>query len=160
MSVMGTEMDSVLIAPGQAGPAVRTMLDEVHTRWPNMVAMLDDDFHPWPEVRDLLPPDHGEVYLARDPAMEREWDDTGYILMAGGEGPFAILYRPAGDPPTIQVRLNENPYPPSPGFRYDPYPATLVTPGLSLITIVTPDEESPFSQRLINSLTHALTTTY
>lgn len=43
------------------------------------------------------------------------------------------------------------------GFGFEPYAAILVTAGLSLVTIVTPDAESPFSRGLIDSLRQALT---
>ncbi|MGI5176687.1 hypothetical protein ACQEVZ_10190 [Dactylosporangium sp. CA-152071] len=42
------------------------------------------------------------------------------------------------------------------GYRFDPYRATLVTAGLTLVTLVTPDLDSAFSQSLLAMLTEEL----
>ncbi|GLW29210.1 hypothetical protein [Actinoplanes regularis] len=145
---MITGYDSVVIARTPVGAGVRAMLDGVHTSWPDMLVAIGEaeTFLPWLQTRRAIPAEAGELYVARDAAMEQEWDEVGYALMAGGEGPFAVLYQPSPQP-TIAIRADENPYEHR-GFGFDPYAATLITTGLSLVTIVTPDEESPFSKNL------------
>jgi hypothetical protein len=158
---MITGYDSVVIAKSPAGPGVRAMVDGLHARWPDMVVALGGKdaesigpFMPWRQARAAVPAEAGELYVARDAAMERAWDDVGYSLMEGGEGPFAVLYRPAPKR-TVAIQLDEEPYGWE-GFRFEPYEATLVSAGLSLVTIVTPDEESFFSRDLRGLLTHEL----
>ncbi|MEV2240352.1 hypothetical protein [Micromonospora sp. NPDC049891] len=57
--------------------------------------------------------------------------------------------------PAVEIQLNENPYQRT-GLGFEPYPATLVTAGLSLVTIVTPDAESHFSRGILDALRQAL----
>ncbi|WP_327039675.1 hypothetical protein [Micromonospora maris] len=130
------------------------MLDDLHGRWPNMLVALDGPFLPWRRTRAQVPAGAGEVYVARDAQMERRWDDVGYSLMEQGEGPFAVLYEPCRHP-TVEIRLDEDPYDRR-GFGFEPYSATLVTAGLSMVTVVTPDADSPFSRGLIDALKQAL----
>jgi hypothetical protein len=63
-------------------------------------------FLPWLRVRDHVPPDAGELFVARDPGLERDGDDAGYDLRAAGEGPFAVLYRPSPLPATAVIRVD------------------------------------------------------
>ncbi|AEV84708.1 hypothetical protein ACWT_3685 [Actinoplanes sp. SE50] len=86
--------------------------------------------------------------------MEQDWDEAGYSLRADGEGPFAVLYQPSPQP-TIAIRVNEHPYEHR-GYGFQPHTATLITAGLSLVTIVTPDEKSLFSKNLHGLLSKAL----
>ncbi|WP_305784403.1 hypothetical protein [Symbioplanes lichenis] len=153
---MVTGYDSVIIARSPAGPGIRAMLDALHTRWPAMLVGRStaeetgiDPFLPWPRARGDVAPEAGELYVARDATMEQDWDDYGYDLRPDGEGPFAVLYRPLPHPATT-ISLTEDP-----ASRPDPYDAVLITAGLSLITVVTPDETSPFSRDIHDRLTRA-----
>ncbi|WP_146247289.1 hypothetical protein [Micromonospora arborensis] len=134
------------------------MLDELHGRWPDMLVALGGEqvgpFLPWRKARAEVPADAGEVYVARDAEMERRWDDVGYSLMEHAEGPFAVLYELASQS-AVGIQLHEDPYGRS-GFGFDPHPATLVTVGMSLVTIVTPDADSFFSRGILNALRQAL----
>ncbi|WFE47694.1 hypothetical protein [Verrucosispora sp. WMMD1129] len=155
---MITGYDTVLITAAPVDAGIRVMLDDLHGRWPNMVVALGGDhvgpFLPWRTTRAQVPAGAGEVYVARDAEMERRWDDLGYSLMEYAEGPFAVLYQPSSQP-TVEIQLNEDPYGPG-GFGFEPYPATVVTAGLSLVTLVTPNADSSFSQGLLNALRQAL----
>ena len=154
---MITGDDTVLLAGGRVDRAIRTMLDRLLDRWPDMVTAVDGVrdgvFQRWRMMRDLVPAGRGEVYVARDAAMERRWDKVGYSLMDNDEGPFGLLYRPTARS-TLTVQLEEDPY--DRPHRFEPYRATLVATGLSLITIVTPDGGSPFGRRLVEALERAL----
>ncbi|MEV4496257.1 hypothetical protein AB0J84_11190 [Micromonospora arborensis] len=77
-------------------------------------------------------------------------DDVGYPLMEHAEGPFAVLYGFASQS-AVWIQLHEDPYGRS-GFDFEPHPATLVTVGLSLVTIVTPDADSFFSRGILDAL--------
>ncbi|MFI7576557.1 hypothetical protein [Micromonospora sp. NPDC049497] len=155
---MITGYDTVLITSGPVDAGIRAMLDGLHRRWPDMLVALGGEyigpFLPWRSTREQVPVGAGEVYVARDAEMERRWDDVGYSLMEHAEGPFAVLYQPASQP-AVEIQLNENPYERR-GFGFEPYAATLVTAGLSLVTIVTPDADSPFSRGLLDALREAL----
>lgn len=159
-SVMITGYDTVLITGAPVDAGIRAMLDDLHGRWPNMLVALGGKhvgaFLPWQRVRAQVPVGAGEVYVARDAEMERRWDDVGYSLMKKAEGPFAVLYESSGQP-AIEIQLNENPYERR-DFGWEPYPAMLVTAGLSLVTIVTPDADSPFSRGLLDAFRRALAT--
>ncbi|NGM14166.1 hypothetical protein [Verrucosispora sioxanthis] len=155
---MITGYDTVLITGAPVDAGIRVMLDDLHGRWPNMVVALGGDhvgpFLPWRTTRAQVPAGAGEVYIARDAEMERRWDDLGYSLMEHAEGPFAVLYQSASQL-AVEIQLNDDPYERR-GFGFELYPATLVTAGLSLVTLVTPDMDSPFSQSLLHALRQAL----
>lgn len=155
---MITGYDTVLVTGAPVDAGIRVMLDDLHGRWPNMLVALGGEhvgpFLPWRTTRARVPAGAGEVYVARDAEMERCWDDLGYSLMEHAEGPFAVLYQPSSQP-AVEIQLNENPYERR-GFDFEPYPATLVTAGLSLVTIVTPDADSSFSRGLLDALRQAL----
>ena len=158
---MITGYDSVFIARTPVGAAVRAMLDGLHDRWPDMLVALGQGessemgpFLPWLRTRDAVPSDAGELYVARDAVMEQQWDAVGYSLVDGAEGPFAVLYQPTPRS-AIAIRVDDEPYERD-GFRFEPYPATLITAGLTLITMVTPGEESLFSRDLLASLGQSL----
>ncbi|MEU8263112.1 hypothetical protein AB0C02_21075 [Micromonospora sp. NPDC048999] len=154
-----TGYDTVFITGAPVDAGVRAMLDGLSRNWPEMLVALGGStlgpFAPWSSMRDLVPAGRGEVYVVRDPVMKERWDDVGYSLMDGGEGPFAVLYRPSPQP-AIEVQLHEDPYDFGLGIGFEPYSATLVTAGLSLVTVVAPDDESPFSRGLLDSLRQAL----
>jgi hypothetical protein len=158
---MITGYDSVMIAPSPAGPGIRAMLDGMHTRWPGMLVGRSEaktagigPFLPWLQARREVPAATGELYVARDLGMEKDWDEFGYDLREDGEGPFAVMYEPSLRS-TTAICIKEEPYSDR-GFGFDPYDAVLVTAGLSLITMVTPDQESLFSRDLRSRLTRAL----
>lgn len=158
---MITGFDSVMIARSPAGPGIQAMLDSMHGRWPDMLVGSSEvgasgigPFLPWLEARGDVPAESGELYVARDAGMEKDWDDFGYDPREDGEGPFALLYGPSPRSSTT-ISFEEDPYGDR-GFRFDPYEAVLITAGLALITIVTPDEEGSFSRDLRDRLTRAL----
>ncbi|MEV6850923.1 hypothetical protein [Actinoplanes sp. NPDC051411] len=153
--------DSVVIARSPAGAGIRAMLDGVHARWPGMLVGRSEaemagigPLLPWRQARGGVPAEAGELYVARDARMKKDWDEFGYDLGDDGEGPFAVLYGPSPRP-TTAIRFEQEPGEDQ-GFRFDPYEAVLVTAGLSLVTIVTPDEEGSFSHDLRNRLIRAL----
>jgi hypothetical protein len=138
--------DTAYLHAGDDAAAVGRFLDAVAVLWPDMhVSVTDEPFEPWPRP---LPATKTVVLVARDNAMVDGWDDGGYALDHTGEGPFAIWYGSEVVP--VRVTLQENPFGPS-EFGFDPYDA-MVTGGFSMITIVTPDAESPFSNRIRGSL--------
>jgi hypothetical protein len=162
---MITGYDTVLITGAPVDAGIRAMLDDLEGSWPNLLVAVGRDgplpppagpgpFLPWRTTRAEVRAGAGEVYVARDEEMERRWDDLGYSLMEHAEGPFLLMYEPSRQP-AVEIQLNEDPYERG-GFRFEPHPATLVSAGLSLVTIVTPDADSAFSRGLIDSLTQAL----
>lgn len=154
---MITGFDTVFVARATVAGAVRKLLDDLHHQWPDMVVALtgtdDERFTPWQTARNNVPVGSGEVLVARDTHMEQRWEVAGYALMEHGEGPFAVLYQPSARP-LIAIHLNEDPYDSTYGFK--PYPATLVAAGLSLVTVVTPDVDSPFSRQILERIRQAL----
>jgi hypothetical protein len=149
--------DSVFVTDSGAPQAVRAMLDGIARTWPDMIVAVTgvrgDEFAEWSTVRDELPEDAGELLVARDASMEARWDEVGYALMEGGEGPFALYYRRAPRP-VVRVRLLDDPY--EHGSEFEPYEATMVSSGMYLVTIVTPGLDSPFSRGLLDLLRQAL----
>ncbi|WP_433495869.1 hypothetical protein ACQP26_13295 [Micromonospora sp. CA-248089] len=157
-ALMITGYDTVFITGAPVDAGIRVMLEDLHARWPNVLVALGGDhvgqFRPWRTTRAQMPAGAGEVYVARDAEMERRWDDLGYSLSEHAEGPSAVLYEFASQP-AVEIQLNEDPYERR-GVDIDPYPATLVTAGLSLVTIVTPDADSLSSRGLLHALRQAL----
>ena len=145
----------MLVVKGNVASALRGFLNDLHADWPEMLVAIsgaDDEgrFSAW--AADLELPDSGDVLIARDQEMVRAWDDTGYVLTDGREGPIAVYY--SGGPSTLRVQLPEDPYARD-GFRFSPYEAILAGSGLSLVTAVTPPMDAAFSQRVVASLVGA-----
>ncbi|MEU0555621.1 hypothetical protein [Dactylosporangium sp. NPDC006015] len=158
---MITGHDSLFVAGGRVETGVWAMLQRQHARWPEMLVAVEghreDAFVPWPVPREAMPFRAGYLLAARDKDMLDRWDDEGYTLMDGVEGPFQVVYQPA-TVPAVPVELQGDPYDRSGEYRFDldPYRATLVTAGLALVTLVTPDLDSAFSQSLLAMLAEEL----
>jgi hypothetical protein len=152
--------DTVLVAAGPVADALRRLLDDLYREWPQMLVAAEElqagAFLPWVAARGTLPATQGELLVARDEAMLRRWENDGYSLMERGEGPFMLAYQPAGRTAT-EIHFQEDPYGRPAGFLFEPYPATLIASGFSLVTVVTPDAESLFSRGLVTRLQQALT---
>ncbi|GAA4578794.1 hypothetical protein GCM10023176_55350 [Micromonospora coerulea] len=155
---MITGHDTVFVTGAPVDAGIRAMLDALHRQWPNMLVAVsgvaDGVFLPWLTSRNDVPAGTGEVLVARDAHMEQRWDEVGYSLMEYDEGPFAVLYQPSGRT-AVEIQVDEDPYGRS-RSGFEPHSATLVTAGLSLVTVVTPDLESPFSRRILDALRQAL----
>lgn len=97
---MITGHDPVFVAGGRVKFGVWRMLQRQHERWPQMQVAVQrhqgDAFVPWPVPRAAMPLRAGYVLVARDQDMLDRWDDEGYTLMDGVEGPFQVVYDPAG----------------------------------------------------------------
>jgi hypothetical protein len=159
MELVMTAHDLVFLASGSPAGAVRRLLDGRAGTWSQMIVAVnevrDGAFRAWPELRDAIPVDRGEVLVARDAVMEQWWDESGYELNEEGEGPFAVLYRRA-EPGRVDIELRQDPYGRDFGAPFQPYPATLVLAGLWLVTLVAPDPDSEFTKRLVKDLEAAL----
>ncbi|WP_203931235.1 hypothetical protein [Virgisporangium ochraceum] len=144
----------VTAAPVHVG--IRGMLDDLHREWPDMVVAIGESgtFTRWAMARGVVPTGAGEVLVARDEGMEQRWDRDGWILMERDEGPFAVFYQPAPIP-SVDIQFNDDPY--GRGFTFEPYGATMLTAGLFLVTVVTPDRDSPFTRQVLLRLQRALT---
>ena len=148
-----TGFDTVLMAPGPAAPGIARFLDRWRERWPGLLVGVDgitaDACVPWTPGELTLPPESGEVSVVRDEQMDDFWEAEGYALDRHGEGPFLLLYRPC---PRQGVRATvlDDPYDHGTGFR--PYETVLASGGMSLVTVVTPDDDSPFSRDVVSTL--------
>jgi hypothetical protein len=110
-------------------------------------------FTTWAMARETVPTGAGQVLVARDEGMEQRWDRDGWILMERDEGPFAVLYQPSPNP-LVEIQFNDDPY--DRAFTFEPYGATMVTVGMFLVTVVTPDKDSPFTRQVLLRLQQAL----
>ena len=137
---------------------IERFLDGWLLRWPELRVALGDDpqvrFSTWASGELRIPADSGQILVARDEAMEAEWDDIGYELDSSREGPFCVAYEPCRRR-ALNVTALEDPYVRD-GFRYDPYDVTLIGPCLYLVSVVTPDIESDFSRAVLAGLTKQL----
>lgn len=153
---MITGNDVVLVAPGPIPAAIERFLDRWSEKWPQplVAAGTDEDtqtFSPWAPATVPWGERTDEILVARDEEMLIAWDEAGYVLDARGEGPFMLMYRPAGWK-SLQARALEDPYVRSEGPDYEPYEITLVGSGLWMITVVVP-EEGIFGQSVVDTLT-------
>ncbi|WP_067503466.1 hypothetical protein [Actinoplanes sp. TFC3] len=150
---MITGQDTVVVLAGDPAAVVRRFLDAWSERWPGLrVAVGVDDsapFEPW--AGGMVATGREEILVARDEDMEVFWDEHGYALDATGEGPFAIYYSPYG-PRSSKVLALEDPYNHGDGFAYEPYEMLVAGRGMSLLTLVTPDEAKEFSATLLDAL--------
>ncbi len=115
----------------------------------------DSEFFRWSDGRPDLPSHRGEILVARDPAMNEDWDAHGYRLGADGEGPFYILYRRAPND-SLPIRVLRDPFENDHSDGFEPYDAQLVGGGLSLVTVVLPDADSEFSQTVLRAVSDSL----
>jgi hypothetical protein len=147
--------DTVFVTAAPVDVGVRVMLDDLHRHWPDMVVAIGEagTFTTWAVAREAVPAGSGELLVARDGEMERRWDRDGWILMERGEGPFAVFYRPSPSP-VVDIQFHDDPY--ARGFDFEPYGATMITAGMSLVTVVTPDKDSPFTRDVLARLQRAL----
>lgn len=156
-------VDTVLVACGPVVKSIEQFFDGMLTRWPDLRIALDEreggTFFAWRSDRRPLPLDSAYVLVARDRVMEATWDSKGYALDPSGEGPFAVAYQPC-DQGTLKVRAMEDPYGRDRGgYGFQPYDVTVVGAHLYLISVVTPDEQSDFSNRVLVDLKGALRST-
>jgi hypothetical protein len=146
--------DSVLVIAGHGGPAAVRFLDEWAQRWPAMRVALDGPEvyadGGWPEVRDQVAPDAAEILVARDKDMNAAWEEHGYDIPGDPEGPFAVYYQPC-PARRFTAQVTTDPYDRGSEFAFDPYEVQVVGAGLSLVTLVTPDLETDFSQQVITT---------
>ncbi|HEX5115506.1 MAG TPA: hypothetical protein VFW65_09960 [Pseudonocardiaceae bacterium] len=149
-------VDRVIISPGSPVVALRRFLDGWGARWPDMRTAVDgvlgSEFFRWHDVRPALPDGQGEILVARDAAMNDDWDEHGYRLLPEGEGPFYILYRRA--PTNLRVLALQDPF--GLDYRFEPYERELVGGGLSLVTVVLPDADGEFSRGVMAAARDAL----
>jgi hypothetical protein len=144
--------DNVLVVAGHGGTAVVRFLDGWAQRWPGMRVALDGPEvyadGGWPDVRDQVAADRGEILVARDKDMDVAWEEHGYDIPGEPEGPFAVFYRPC---PATQftAQVTTDPYDRGGDLIFNPYEVQVVGAGLSLVTLVTPDMEKGFSQQVI-----------
>lgn len=90
-----TGVDTLLVVPFDARPALAAFLHGMRRRWPPALVVFDDGVGGTvtdPEEVAAFPA-RGEVAIARDAAMDRHWAEHGYAPMADGEGPVALFYR-------------------------------------------------------------------
>lgn len=154
---MITGFDSVVVTAGLPGPAIGRFLTQWGLQWPDMRVSTGDPaespFVTWRDARPAVPEKRGEVLVARDERMLSDWDEHGYAIPGSAVGPFYLLYEPC-PAPQFSALLQHDPY--AGGMRFDPYPVTIVGTGLSLVTVVTPDEDSEFSRSVIDGVVAAL----
>ncbi len=159
---MITGDDSVVVVGAEPMEAVRKFLDRWSERWPGMrVAVEGADesgFLPWSRGRLDLPVGTGEALVVRDVAMEAAWDEKGYVRDELGEGPVAIYYRPFARR-TAQVLAMQDPYDHGDDFIFEPYPMLMVAKGLSLVTVVTPDEAPDFTADVVETFADCVAST-
>ncbi|KAB2347844.1 hypothetical protein [Actinomadura rudentiformis] len=151
---MITGYDSVLLSTSPPGNAVATFVRGLSQRWPALRIALDEsEFVKW-DPAIALPDERAEILLAQDEQMVERWEDEGYYLSRSGEGPLMVVYEPCPSS-RLKILLLDDPYGRT-GFAFEPYEVALTGPGLSLVTIVTPDSDSEFSKQAIAELTTAL----
>ncbi|GAA4262744.1 hypothetical protein GCM10022255_101010 [Dactylosporangium darangshiense] len=77
-----------------------------------------------------------------------------FVRQLGEVGVDLGLQRGGQHPPRALPHNNDDLY--GRESRFEPYSATVVMAGLSLVTVVTRDEDSPFSQNIRSLLQRAL----
>ncbi|MFG3498722.1 hypothetical protein [Streptomyces sp. NPDC047928] len=151
---MITGYDSVLVAHGPVAPAIERFFDRWSARWPQPRIATDSEgsgeFLPWAPGAMTWAESTDHVLVARDEEMLRHWDESGYALDARGEGPFALMYKPA-EWRTLKAVALEDPYVRT-SSGYEPYEITVAGSQLWMVTVVTPDEEV-FRRSVVDTLT-------
>jgi hypothetical protein len=154
---MITGADTVVLTAGRPGPAIGRFLEQCGRRWPDMRISAGDpaqgQFVAWRDTRLPIPEACGEVLVAQDERMVSDWTDHGYAIPGSAVGPFALFYQPCAAP-RFAALVQQDPY--ARGLGFEPYPVTVVATDLSLVTVVTPDDDSEFSRSVIDGVIAAL----
>ncbi|MFU8872888.1 hypothetical protein [Micromonospora sp. SL4-19] len=157
---MITGHDTVLVARGPVNGMFASLLDDLSVRWPDLrFSALPPghvSFSRWRGQVSDLPEDRADLLVAVDEGMLDHWEECGYELRGDGCGPFGVLYRPAPWS-TLPIKFIADPYEHGIGI-FEPYDGILVGGGYHLVTVVTPDEDSEFSQQLLRSITRHMGT--
>jgi hypothetical protein len=109
---------------------------------------------------ERLPGGPGHLVFYRDAAMVRHMGEAGYVPMADGDGPFAVIARVRKDVEFEVSGLNEvhvTDDPPCPVGPPRPYRAWVCTPLVFEITAVTPGDPSrqPFASWVLDEVKRA-----
>jgi hypothetical protein len=157
--IMITGNDVVLVAAGPIPAAIERFLDRWSEKWPQLLVSsgTDEDtqtFSPWTRATVEWGELTDKILVARDEEMLTAWDESGYALDGRDEGPFMLMYRPAGWK-SLQATALADPYVRSAGSNYEPYEITLVGSVLWMITVVVP-EEGVFGKAVVDTLTACL----
>lgn len=113
------------------------------------------DFAGWPDIRRTVPDLAGELLVAKNQEMAVLWTEYGYDIPNSVEGPFCILYEPARVK-SFKALVRSDPYGRDRGQLFEPYEVAVVASGLFLVTVVTPDPELDFSQKVIEGISGSL----
>lgn len=147
---MITGADHVILTASPPAPALAAFLDRCAMSWPDL--RIDTDgcgFASWVEAHCTLPPEHGEICVARDADMERAWGEHGYEIPGQHEGPFMLMYQ-ACPAPRFEAELRSDPF--AHGGTFQPYPALIAGRGIYLITLVVSGRLHAFTTTIIDRL--------
>ncbi|MFB7475019.1 hypothetical protein [Kitasatospora sp. NPDC056184] len=148
---MITGHDLVILTPGPVAGAISSFLDATSRKWGSLLfSQQSGEFHPWIGRVEDISDSSGDLLIAQDRQMADRWQEEGYFVDNQG-GPFSILYQPM-EKRELKVSSLEDPYSHN-GFGFRPYEMLLLMHSAWLVTLVTPDEESPFSRDLMKSFT-------
>jgi hypothetical protein len=111
----------------------------------------DIEFVEWAGARTSIPPDRGEIMIARDPEMVASWDEHGYQIPGSPEGPLTILYEPC-PAEKFSATVTSDPYARDAGFGFEKYDTIVVGRGMTLVTAVVPDADGDFSREMLDKL--------
>lgn len=97
--------------------------------------------------------------FCRDAAMDEFWEENGYALDAGGEGPFALFYRRFVSPLQADALSGVRQNLPEGQRPLDLEGAGLLLSEYYSVTLVTPEDprEDAFSRRVLHDLVNSLT---
>ncbi|MET8526227.1 hypothetical protein [Micromonospora sp. NPDC005172] len=87
-------MDTPVVVPFDARPAVAAFVDLMRRLWPSALVGFDDgEGTTTTDLADATSfPAHGELTFARDGSMDEHWQECGYAPMSDGPGPVALFY--------------------------------------------------------------------
>jgi hypothetical protein len=89
-----TGVDTPVVVPFDARPAVAAFVDGMRRLWPSALIGFDDgEGSTTTDLADATGfPTHGELTFARDGSMDEHWEECGYAPMPDGSGPVALFY--------------------------------------------------------------------
>jgi hypothetical protein len=140
-----TGWDSVVFTSLGPREVYRFVLASVLRRWPQAIVDDLDDPQAEPLAVETFPDEHlpserGYLLFLRDAAMTRHMDNSAYMPMSDGDGPFAILARIRQGVEFRCEQLAELRVANEPEFpKVNPYSAWLCSPSLFEITLITPE---------------------
>ena len=144
--------DTILWSTTPPARVLHQTLIALSAMWPSMRGSIEPPNRAFTIAsipsEDEFDPEENTIFVVRDEAMDRHFDDEGQVPMADGEGPLSFFSsRQVG--PLVDVTVHDD--------ADGDWNTRIACPSLYQYTVVTPADpkSDPFSKKIFELLTRA-----